>query len=180
MQYLEIDQLVIGKKYHCKLYNGQHALLVCVRGGVFEDKDGGLYSVFGDVRYVMEMSLLEVINDVHSQHADDLCWMDIDRIFIAAGLPVPDRSVGDKKAMLKNCDRFVNGMCKGGGGWKSYAELEQEIKILKKWKREASLLLQQYDAIADLIGGPLGSSKPVELEKWVRNKLGDGNEKVTP
>ena len=70
-------------------------------------------------------ALLAVIRDVHTQHADDLCWLDIDRIFLAAGLPVPDRTVGDKCAMLKNCERFIQTMC-AGGKWQSYAELEAE------------------------------------------------------
>ncbi len=77
--------------------------------------------------------LLRIICNVHSQHADDLCWMDIDRIFAAAGLPVPDRSVGDKEAMLGNCRRFIDTMCQNGK-WKSYAELEQE---LEHWKARA-------------------------------------------
>lgn len=75
-------------------------------------------------------SLLTVIREVHSQHADDLCWMDIDKIFAAAGLPVPDRSVGDKDDMLDNCHRFVRTMCQGGK-WKSYRELEAEIAQLQ-------------------------------------------------
>lgn len=74
--------------------------------------------------------LLSVIKDVHGQYADDLCWLDIDRIFTAACLPVPDRKVGDKAAMKRNCERFIDEMCKGGS-WKSYAELEEEIKNLK-------------------------------------------------
>lgn len=79
--------------------------------------------------FIDTLALLETIRDVHSQHADDLCFMDIDRIFAAAGLPVPDRSVGDKKAMLKNCERFIRVMCQGGR-WRSYAELEAEVARL--------------------------------------------------
>lgn len=74
--------------------------------------------------------LLAVIHEVHGQHGDDLCWLDIDRIFAAAGLPVPDRRVGDQEAMLRNCRRFVTTMCQGGG-WKSYEELEAEVKRLE-------------------------------------------------
>ena len=69
--------------------------------------------------------LLAVIREVHGQYADDLCWMDIDKIFAAAGLPVPDRRVGDKAAMLANCSRFIEAMCQGGK-WPSYKELESE------------------------------------------------------
>lgn len=75
--------------------------------------------------------LMKVIKEVHSQHGDDNCWMDIDLIFIAAGLPVPDRRVGNKKHMLLNCDRYVTTMCQGGG-WKSYAELERELEEVKE------------------------------------------------
>lgn len=80
--------------------------------------------------YVAATDLLQTIKEVHSQHADDLCWMDIDRIFVAAGLPVPDRKVGDKKAMKRNCDRFIDIMCQAGG-WQSYVELEAERDIFK-------------------------------------------------
>lgn len=76
----------------------------------------------------------DVVKQVHAEHADDLCWMDIDRIFAAAGLPVPDRKVGCKFSMVKNCVRFVGEMCQEGGGWKSYAELEAEIEQLKRSK----------------------------------------------
>lgn len=74
--------------------------------------------------------LRNVIHDVHSQYGDDLCWLDIDRIFLAVGLPVPNRTVGDKAAMLKNCARFIGTMC-SGGQWRSYAELERDIEQLK-------------------------------------------------
>lgn len=68
-------------------------------------------------------ALLATIEEVHSQYTDDVCWMDFDRIFIAAGLPIPDRRIGDKGAMLWNCSRFIDRMCKGGD-WPSYTELE--------------------------------------------------------
>jgi hypothetical protein len=82
-------------------------------------------------QYQQYTNLLAVIKDVHGQRADDLCWMDIDRIFTAAGLPVPDRSVGDKDAMLKNCERFVRDHCVGKVSWRSYAELEAENRRLR-------------------------------------------------
>lgn len=76
-------------------------------------------------------NLLNVIREVHSDHADDLCWLSIDEIFIAASLPIPDRSVCDKVAMRKNCDRFIDVMC-SGGNLPSYAELERKIISLEK------------------------------------------------
>src|SRR5262245_24384081 len=75
--------------------------------------------------------LLSVIRAVHAERGDDVCWMDIDRIFVAAGLPVPDRRVGDKAAMKKNCERFIDTMCVGGK-WPTYAELEQTISDLRE------------------------------------------------
>lgn len=76
--------------------------------------------------------LLLVIQDVHAQHADDLCWMpaDVNRIFEAAGLPPQDLYVGDKAAMLANCERYV-ACLQSGGGWLSYADLEAENERLR-------------------------------------------------
>src|SRR6266850_414188 len=69
--------------------------------------------------------IMDSILEVHKAQGDDNCWMDIDKIFKAAGLPVPDRTVGDKKAMHDNCARFIETMC-AGGEWKSYAALLRE------------------------------------------------------
>ena len=66
----------------------------------------------------------------HAQKADDRCIEDDDRLYAAAGLPPCDRRVGDKVAMLANCQRFIERRCEGGG-WPSYAELEAERD---KWK----------------------------------------------
>jgi hypothetical protein len=38
--------------------------------------------------------------------------------------------VGDKVAMLANCERFINQRCEAGG-WPSYVELEQERDKLR-------------------------------------------------
>ena len=76
--------------------------------------------------------LYNTVLKVHKSYADDLCWMDIDRIFVAAGLSVPDRKVGDKFKMLKNCARYIDHLCTEGGGWKSYEELEKENKELRE------------------------------------------------
>src|SRR5205809_5383224 len=87
-----------------------------------------------------QAKLMEVIKEVHSQHADDVCWMDIDKIFKAAGLTTPERRVGDKAAMLYNCQRFIITMCQNGQ-WKSYVELEAEIVTLKKLGKELQTAL---------------------------------------
>jgi hypothetical protein len=66
----------------------------------------------------------------HAQRGDDKCWMDFARVYVAAGLPPPDNSVGDKEAMLKNCERYVRVYC-SGGTWPSYTELEAEVVKLR-------------------------------------------------
>jgi hypothetical protein len=76
-------------------------------------------------------ALTAAIKECHGQHADDRCWMDFTKVYEAAGLPPPDNSVGDKVAMRKNCDRFVDHYCEGGGNWPSYAELEKERDELR-------------------------------------------------
>jgi hypothetical protein len=70
--------------------------------------------------------LRDAIVKHHRQKADDRCIEDDDRLYAAAGLPPCDRRVGDKAAMLKNCERFINARCEGGG-WMTYAELEAEL-----------------------------------------------------
>lgn len=82
-------------------------------------------------RAVRRLHALEkVIREVHGQIGDDNCWMDIDLIFKAMGLPVPDRRVGDKLQMKVNCDRFIDTMC-SGGKWPSYVELQGRIAELE-------------------------------------------------
>ena len=67
----------------------------------------------------------------HEQHADDLCWMDDDELYAAAGLPARHATVGDPKAMLRNCKRFIRQRCQGAGDWPTYADLEARIKELE-------------------------------------------------
>lgn len=66
----------------------------------------------------------------HAQRRDDRCWMDVAKVYEAAGLPPPDASVGDQAAMLENCKRYVEVHCTGGP-WPSYRELEAEVAWLK-------------------------------------------------
>lgn len=74
-----------------------------------------------------ELKLLRAaIVEHHSQKADDRCIEDDDRLYAAAGLPPCDRRVGDKAAMLRNCERFIDNRCQPGG-WPTYAELEAEL-----------------------------------------------------
>ena len=67
--------------------------------------------------------LKAAITEHHAQKADDRCIEDDDKLYAAAGLPPCDRRVGDKAAMLKNCERFIERRCQGGG-WPTYAQLE--------------------------------------------------------
>lgn len=92
--------------------------------------------------------LIDVIREVHSQHADDLCWMpaDVNRIFAAAGLPPQDLRVGDTEAMLANCQRYVACLQKGGS-WKSYAELEAENARLRKALESYRDVLNEDEAV---------------------------------
>lgn len=74
--------------------------------------------------------LLEAVREHWSQRADDRCWEDDDRLYAAAGLPPVDRRVGDKAAMLENCQRYIDRRCEGGG-WPTYRELEAELARLR-------------------------------------------------
>ncbi len=68
----------------------------------------------------------DAIRQHHAYHADDRCIEDDDALYAAAGLPPCDRRVGDKAAMLRNCERFVTQRCEGGGPWRTYEELEKD------------------------------------------------------
>lgn len=74
--------------------------------------------------------LREAVATHHAQKADDRCIEDDDRLYAAVGLPPCDRRVGSKAEMLKNCERFIDRRCEGGG-WPSYAELEAELASVK-------------------------------------------------
>lgn len=79
---------------------------------------------------LLSTKLAEKVLEVHRQYGDDNCWLDIDLIFRAVGLPTPKREVGDKAKMLANCQRYIETMCEGGK-WASYAELEDENTRLR-------------------------------------------------
>ena len=82
-------------------------------------------------RLVQEVQRLRgAIITHHSQKADDWCYEDDDWLYEEAGLPPVDRRVGDPFKMLKNCIRFIENRCEGGG-WSSYAELEEKIRDLQ-------------------------------------------------
>lgn len=90
--------------------------------------------------------LRQAIREHRGQKADDRCWMDDDRLYAALGDGIEcDRRVGDKAAMLKNCERFIAARC-AGGGWPSYVELEAECERLRKLNEElAERVARQSD-----------------------------------
>lgn len=75
--------------------------------------------------------LLAAVARHHAQRADDRCIEDDAALYAAAGLGPHDPRVGDKFEMLKNCARFIDRRCRGGG-WPSYAELEAERDRFKE------------------------------------------------
>jgi len=77
----------------------------------------------------------------HAQKADDRCILDDDELYAAFGLPPVDRRVGDKAAMLVNCQRFIERRCEAGG-WPTYAELEATVAGLTAERDAARSALQ--------------------------------------
>lgn len=117
--------------------------------------------------------LLAAITEHHAQKADDRCVEDDDKLYAAAGLPPCDRRVGDKAAMLKNCERFINNRCEAGGPWKSYSELEAELqKVRQDAAAHSSSQCKNMEASCDLVHASedLGTYAR-NLTKLVRNLL---------
>lgn len=77
--------------------------------------------------------LKEAIRKHRDQKGDDRCWMDDQELYaeLRDG-NLGDNTVGDQSAMLRNCQRFVELRCKGGGNWKTYAELEAMVASQKE------------------------------------------------
>lgn len=73
------------------------------------------------------VKLSAAIADHRAQKADDRCIEDDDRLYAALGDGIKcDRRVGDKAAMRRNCERFIERRCEGGG-WPSYVALEEKL-----------------------------------------------------
>ena|SRR5258706_11303088 len=89
------------------------------------------------------VTLLDAIKYAHEQRADDRCWMDVAKVYEAAGLPPPDTSVGDKSKMLANCMRYVDRYCtEGDSAWRSYAELGADNDLLRQRVRDLEQVLR--------------------------------------
>lgn len=86
---------------------------------------------WGDASADLASRLLAAVREHHGQKADDRCVEDDDRLYEAADLPPCDRRVGSKEEMLRNCERFIDRRCEGGGPWRSYADLEQDNERLR-------------------------------------------------
>jgi hypothetical protein len=89
-----------------------------------------------------------VAKEHHGQKADDRCIEDDDRLYAFFGLPPCDRRVGDKAAMLKNCERFVERRCEGGG-WPSYAELEDRCRRLRSSLSDLTAIAESHPDFQD-------------------------------
>lgn len=100
-------------------------------GGGPEDLAGSLALTVARLKHDRD-KLFTAIKKHHEQKADDRCFLDDNDLYEAAGLEPADVRVGDKDAMLKNCERFLKNRCQSGGPWKSYSELEAEIASLKE------------------------------------------------
>lgn len=97
-----------------------------------------------------------------SQKADDRCIEDDDRLYEALGDGIKcDRAVGDKAAMLRNCQRFIERRCEGGK-WPSYAELESRLKAIAE-------VIEAVDNRCAAVDGPVRQTieeiRPHELVK---------------
>ncbi len=125
-------------------------------------------------------TLKAAIKTHHDQKADDRCWMDDATLYEAAGLPMHDARVGDKRAMLENCKRFIDRRCGSGGPWKSYAELEAERDTLRRERDEARqaipgkcpisglpffMVIEQDGKMLPTYGGPYTSYTVPERDK---------------
>jgi hypothetical protein len=90
--------------------------------------------------------LRDAIWNHRAQHGDDRCWLDDQVLYAALGDgDLGDNTVGDKQAMLKNCERYLEVRCKGGN-WPTYAELEERVK-------KAESALAKINEIRDSIIG---------------------------
>lgn len=78
---------------------------------------------------------IDAIVEHHAQGKDDLCWMDDDKLYAAAGLPPRDHHVGCQLSMVQNCVRYIKNRTEGGV-WPTYAELEKRIRLLEAENNE--------------------------------------------
>ncbi len=113
----------------------------------------------GPVGYIKQspqcriIQLENAIKNHRSQKADDRCIFDDDVLYETLGDGIKcDRRVGSQCEMLKNCERFIKNRTEEGG-WKTYAELEEQNKDLAMdldlTKELYDLLLVKYNQTKD-------------------------------
>ena len=58
MEYLELPELTVGHTYSCQLYNNaaERIHLKYIGCSEFKDSDENIYSVEGDIRYVLPVT----------------------------------------------------------------------------------------------------------------------------
>lgn len=129
------------------------AMLVSMRGFPLPEELGAMWRELDDAR-AENARLTTAIGEHHAQKADDRCVEDDDRLYAAAGLPLCDRRVGDKAAMLANCARYIERRCEGGG-WPSYVELEAQrdaaIAQHAEYREMLATVHAQRDAALELL-----------------------------
>ena len=87
-------------------------------------------------------TLRNAIREHRAQRSDDRCWMDDQKLYAVLGDgDIGDNRVGSKAAMLVNCERYIERRC-SGGGWATYAQLEE---LIKAYRELAALTIEPYD-----------------------------------
>lgn len=112
--------------------------------------------------------LLGAVRRHAAQKADDRCVADDDALYRAAGLDpdAVDRRVGDKFEMLKNCARYIDRRCQGGG-WPTYAELEAALPAVGPHVGDeitAGYRVEVGDDFATRLTTPDGLTESVDLD----------------
>lgn len=86
------------------------------------------------------------IKDHRDQYSDDRCWMDDQKLYRVLGDgDLGDNHIGDKRAMLENCKRFLDQRCAEGGPWATYAELEAALTLSLQLQSHYADLLNMRD-----------------------------------
>jgi hypothetical protein len=132
----------------------------------------GIHSTENDMTFFLERRVEELeaaIRQHRDQKGDDRCWFDDQELYaVLKDGNLGDNTVGDKEAMLKNCQRYVTHRCEGGGDWKTYEQLEQENKYLNTALISYTHFCNNaYKDLADVV------EKVSILEKQLNERLHD-------
>ncbi len=111
--------------------------------------------------------LEDAIREHRRQKADDRCIEDDDNLYAVLGDGIKcDRSVGNKFEKARNCLRFIENRCQEGGPWKSYIELEKEVRRMREVGR---MMVNELR----LAGNYLNYRTPKEIMKEINEVFGD-------